>query len=69
MTAVTQQLQQDYNNRDMDSREVRHLISEAVQAMDAYLEIYAPNMDNADFRNCEDFILAAGEARRALNRY
>lgn len=53
----------------MDSREVRHLISEAVQAMDAYLEIYAPDMNNADFRTCEDFIYAAGEARRALKRY
>jgi hypothetical protein len=53
----------------MNAEEVKHLISVAVQAMDEYLELNAPSMAHSDFKDCEEFIYVAGDARRALKNY
>jgi hypothetical protein len=53
----------------MDVQELRHLIAVAAQAMDEYLELNGTYLSNSDFRDCEEFQLAAGDARRALINY
>ena len=52
-----------------DSEEVRSTIADAVLAIDKYLDRNAVFMSNEDYRTCEEFVFAAGDARRAFKGY